>query len=116
MPELEALLLFTLNFVVMKLQIHSIHFPADQKLLDYIERKTNKLHTFYDRITDGEVFLKLENGEALENKIVEIKLNIPGGELFVKEKARTFEAATDTGVEALEKQIKKHKDKALAQR
>lgn len=95
----------------MKLQIHSIHFDADKKLLDYIEKKTNKLHTFYDRITDGEVYLKLEKGEAIENKIVEIKLNIPGGNVFVKEKSRTFEAATDVGVDALEKQLKKFKEK-----
>ena len=100
----------------MKLQIHSIHFDADQKLIDYIEKKTNKLHTFYDRITDGEVFLRLEKGESAENKIVEIKLNVPGGEVFVREKSRTFEAATDTGVDALEKQLKKHKEKALAHR
>jgi putative sigma-54 modulation protein len=100
----------------MKLQIHSIHFDADQKLIEYIEKKTNKLHTFFDRITDGEVFLKLEKGEAIENKIVEIKLNIPGGEVFVKEKSRTFEAATDIGVEALEKQLKKFKEKSAIAR
>ena len=100
----------------MKLQIHSIHFDADVKLLDYIEKKTNKLHTYYDRITDGEVFLKLDKGEALDNKIVEIKLNVPGGEVFVKEKSRSFEAATDIGVEALEKQLKKLKEKALSLR
>jgi putative sigma-54 modulation protein len=100
----------------MKLQIHSIHFDADKKLLDYIEKKTNKLHTFFDRITDGEVFLKLEKGEALENKIVEIKLNVPGGNVFVKEKSRTFEAATDVGVDALEKQLKKFKEKQVSLR
>lgn len=100
----------------MKLQIHSIHFDADKKLLDYIEKKTNKLHTFFDRITDGEVYLKLEKGEALDNKIVEIKLNIPGGNVFVKEKSRTFEAATDIGIDALEKQLKKFKEKQVALR
>lgn len=97
----------------MKLQIHSIHFDADQKLLDYIEKKTNKLHTFFDRITDGEVYLRLEKGEAVENKIVEIKLNVPGSTVFIKEKSRTFEAATDLGVDALERQLKKHKDKVI---
>ncbi|HAR20175.1 MAG TPA: ribosome-associated translation inhibitor RaiA [Cytophagales bacterium] len=100
----------------MKLQIHSIHFDADVKLLDYIEKKTNKLHTYFERITDGEIFLKLDKGEALDNKIVEIKLNVPGHEVFVKEKSRTFEAATDIGVEALEKQLKRIKEKALSLR
>lgn len=95
----------------MKLQTHSVHFDADQKLIDFIQKKANKLETFYDRIIDGEVFLKLENGEAIDNKIVEIKLNIPGNQLFVKEQESSFEAATDKAVGALKKQLQKHKDK-----
>lgn len=95
----------------MKLQTHSVHFDADPKLIDFIQKKANKLETFYDRIIDGEVFLKLENGEAIENKIVEIKLNIPGNQLFVKEQESSFEAATDKAVGALKKQLQKHKEK-----
>lgn len=98
----------------MKLQMHSIHFDADRKLLEYIQRKTDKLETFYDRITDGEVFLKLnKDSENHENKVVEIKVNIPGGQLFAKEKSNTFEAATDVAVEALKAQIKKYKEKKM---
>lgn len=95
----------------MKLQTHSVHFDADQKLIDFIQKKTNKLETFYDRIIDGEVFLKLEPGEANDNKAVEIKLNIPGNQLFAKEKEDSFEAATDKAVNALKKQLLKHKEK-----
>ncbi len=95
----------------MKLQMHSIHFDADSKLLEFIQKKTGKLETFYDRIIDGEVFLRLENDERNENKIVEIKLNIPGQQLFAKEQSKSFEAATDQAVEALRRQIKKHKEK-----
>jgi len=95
----------------MKLQTHSVHFDADQKLIDFIQKKANKLETFYDRIIDGEVFLKLENGEATDNKIVEIKLNIPRNQLFVKEQESSFEAATDKAINALKKQLQKHKEK-----
>ncbi len=94
----------------MKLQTHAIHFDADPKLIDFIQKKVDKLETFYDRIIDGEVFLKLENGET-ENKIVEIKLNIPGNQLFVKEQAASFEAATDTAVNGLRRQLNKYKEK-----
>ena len=62
----------------MKLQIHSIRFDADDKLIDLIKKKLIKLETFYDRIIDGEVFLRIENDESRINKIIEIKLNIPG--------------------------------------
>lgn len=95
----------------MKLQIHSIHFDADSKLTDFIQRKTDKLETFYDRVVDGEVFLKVDKDHSNQNKIVEIKLNIPGSQLFAREKSTSFEAATDEVVEALRRQIKKYKEK-----
>ena len=94
----------------MKLQVHSIHFDADQKLVAYIQKKVNKLDTFYDRLVDGEVFLRLNN-EGIDNKTVEIKLNVPGGQLFSLEKARSFEAATDLATDALRMQVKKFKEK-----
>lgn len=98
----------------MKLQMHSIHFDADNKLVDFIQHKANKLDTFYDRIIDGEVFMRLDKDESNENKIIEIKLNIPGNQLFAKEKSRSFEAAADEAVEALRRQLKKHKEKLFA--
>ena len=95
----------------MKLQMHSIRFDADQKLINFIQRKTDKLERFYDRIINGEVYLKLDKDENMENKIIEIKVNIPGDQLFVKERSKTFEAATDQAVETLKRQLKKIKDK-----
>lgn len=97
----------------MKLQMHSIHFDADQKLIDFIQKRADKLDTFFDRIVDGEVFLRLDNNEKNENKIVEIKMNVPGKTLFAKHQSDSFEAATDEAVEALRRQIKKFKEKVV---
>lgn len=94
----------------MNLQMHSIKFDADKKLLDLIQKKMDKLETFYDRIVDGEVFLKLNN-TGIENKTVEIKLNIPGDQLFAEASAKTFEVATDDAAQALRNQLKKYKRK-----
>jgi putative sigma-54 modulation protein len=94
----------------MKLQVHSIHFDADTKLIEFIQKKIDKLETFYDRLVDGQVFLRLNN-EGIDNKTVEIKLKVPGTELFAKEQARSFEAATDQATEALRIQLKKFKMK-----
>ena len=98
----------------MKLQIQSIHFDADKKLLEFIQKKLDKLDTFYDRILGAEVYLKLENDNQKENKLVNIKLNIPGNDLICKEQAGTFEEAIDKSVENLKNQIKKQKDRAAA--
>lgn len=94
----------------MKVQVHSIHFDADYKLINFIQKKLDKLDTFYDRMVDGEVFLRLNN-EGIENKTVEIKVRVPGSQLFATEKARTFEAAAGMATDALRMQIKKFKTK-----
>ena len=99
----------------MRLQVHSIHFDADRKLIDFIQQRVDKLQTFYDRLVEGEVFLRLNN-EGIENKTVEIRLTVPGKQLFAKEQARTFEAAADLATEALRNQLKKFKTRLTAGR
>ena len=99
----------------MKLQVHSIHFDADRKLINFIQKKLDKLDTFYDRLVDGEVFLRLNN-EGIENKTVEIKLRVPGSMLFAIEKARSFEAAAGLAADALRMQLKKFKTRTTSAR
>jgi putative sigma-54 modulation protein len=95
----------------MDIKIHSIRFDADVKLLNFIKSKVDKLVVFYDDIIGTEVFLRLDNSQDLENKVVEIKMTIPGNELFAKRQTKTFEESTDLAVEALRRQIRKHKTK-----
>lgn len=93
--------------------MHSLKFDADEKLLDFIQKKLDKLDTFYDRIIDAEVYLRLNN-EGIDNKTVEVKLNIPGSQLFTKEDSKSFEEATDMAVKSLTRRLKKHKEKQKA--
>jgi putative sigma-54 modulation protein len=95
----------------MQVKIHSVQFKADVKLENFIEDKLGKLNNYYDQILGSEVFLKLENTNGPENKITEIRLSIPGNDLFAKKQSKTFEEATDQAIEALRRQIQKHKDK-----
>lgn len=98
----------------MKVKVSAIHFSADQKLIDFINERVGKLETFYDKIIASEAILKIEESSGKENKLVEIKLNIPGKDLFAKKTAKSFEEATDNVVEALRRQIRKHKTKETA--
>lgn len=93
--------------------MQSIHFVADQKLIDFIQKKTDKMDTYYDQIIDGEVIMRLDKNNRSENKIVEIKLNVPGKQLFAKHQAESFESATDELMEGLRRQIKKYKEKVV---
>jgi putative sigma-54 modulation protein len=95
----------------MNIQIHSIRFDADKKLLDFVTQKMNKLVLLSDDIVNAEVFLKLDHDEERENKITEIKVEYPGGPLFARKQSKTFEEATDMVVAALKRQIVKQKGK-----
>lgn len=97
----------------MDINIHSIHFDADAKLLAFVNNKLEKLSTFFDKIIDAEVFLRLDKSNTNENKLVEIKINLPGKEIFAKKQSKSFEESTDEVVEALRRQIKKHKEKLI---
>jgi putative sigma-54 modulation protein len=95
----------------MQIQVQSIHFDADSKLIQFIEDKLRKLTTFHDRIIKSEVYLRLDKSDVNENKIAEVRLFIPGKDLFAKKQCKSFEEATDIAVDALKKQIDKHKAK-----
>ena len=94
----------------MNIKTESIHFAADQKLIDYIEKKVGKLEQFFDKIIDAKVNLSLENSGQVKDKIVEIRLNVPGDTLFISESSKTFEAAVDGGVAIMKRQLLKYKD------
>jgi len=82
----------------MRVQTQSVHFVADRKLLQFIDKKVNKLETFYDRIIDADVTLRLENTGKVKDKIAEIKLQVPGDTLIVRETSKTFEGSVDSAV------------------
>ena len=89
--------------------MHAIHFKADHKLLTFIQERLNKLEQFNDQIVSAEVYLRLDNDRDKENKITEIKLHVPGKDLFAKKQCKSFEEATNVAVEALRRQIMKDK-------
>lgn len=95
----------------MKISVQSIHFNADRKLLAFIQKKADKLDQFFDQIISAEVYLRLEKTEDELNKILEIKLNLPGTMLFSKQQCKTFEEAADLATESLRRQIDRYKSK-----
>ena len=98
----------------MQMQIHSIHFDADARLLEFVEHKVGKLNTFHDQIISCEVFLRVEKSDDRDNKVSEVKIHVPGADFFAKRKASSFEAGIDEVVEAIRRQIRKQKTTRLA--
>jgi len=95
----------------MNIQIHSLRFDADKKLIDFVHQKVGKLTQFGEDIVNAEVYLRLDNDHEGSNKISEIKLDLSGRPLFARKQSKTFEEATDGAIDALKKQITKHKQK-----
>lgn len=98
----------------MQVQIHSIHFDADRRLISFIEQRVEKLNTFHDQILSCEVFLRIEKSDDRENKRTEIKIHVPGADFFAKRKGGSFESAMDETVEAIRRQIRKHRKLRLS--
>lgn len=94
----------------MNRKIQADGFVVDQKLVDFIETKTNKLTTFFDKIIDIDVKLKTDSHQKIKDKVVQILCHIPNSNLFVEARAKTFEEATDEAVEDLKRQIKRKKE------
>ncbi|MGQ0829600.1 MAG: ribosome hibernation-promoting factor, HPF/YfiA family [Bacteroidota bacterium] len=95
----------------MNTKIQSLHFDADKKLLEFIQERVNKLTNYHDGIISSDVTLRIDKSNAADNKVAEIKLHIPGNDLFAKKQCKTFEEAVDTSIDALKIQVKKRKEK-----
>jgi len=99
----------------MNVNIQTVHFDADQKLVDHVTQKLQKLPQFHDRIINVDVFLKLDNlVHNIKDKIAEIRVQIPRSEFFVKSTSKSFEASFDEALEAMINQIKRKKEKLAA--
>ncbi len=99
----------------MNINIQTVHFDADEKLLEFVTKKVEKLNTFHDRITKVDVFLKLDNlVHNIKDKVVEIKVHVPKHEFFVKTSSKSFEESFDSAMESIVNQIKRKKEKLAA--
>ena len=96
----------------MNIQVTTVHFTADQKLMDFVNKKVSKLDNYFDGIIGVEVIMKIVKPETVNNKIAEIKLSIPGTDyLFAEKQADSFEESLDLAIDAIRRQLAKFKEK-----
>ncbi|MBE7639869.1 MULTISPECIES: ribosome hibernation-promoting factor, HPF/YfiA family [Salegentibacter] len=98
----------------MKVNVQSVNFNADQKLIDFIQRKLDRLENYYDKVIYADVFLKVQNTSAKDNKVTEILLSVPGDDIMVKKTCKKFEECVDECVSSLQRQLIKRKEKLSA--
>ena len=95
----------------MKVNVQSVNFNADRDLIEFIEKRVNGLGKYFDKIVDSEVFLKVQQKSEKQNKLVEVKINVPGIEIVVKKQSKTFEEGAMLAVDSLKRQLTKKKEK-----
>jgi len=100
----------------MDVKIQTVHFDGDEKLIELVRKKVEKLNTFHDRITKVDVFLKLDNiVHTLKDKIVELRVHVPKYDFFVKASSKSFEESFDSAYTSIVNQLKRKKQKAQKQ-
>ncbi len=92
----------------MDVKLQSLHFDADHKLVDFVNTKVSKLDRFLEDATGAEVTLKIDKDQEHGNKVATIILNVKGPDLVAEARARSFEEAVDSAIEALKHQIERH--------
>lgn len=95
----------------MDIKINSVGFSASSQLEEFIQKKVSKLEKYHDGIIGVDVALKLEKDDHLENKVVEMNVNVKGQEVFAKKNAKKFEEAVDELYDVLKRQLVKVKEK-----
>ncbi|MCH7525229.1 MAG: ribosome-associated translation inhibitor RaiA [Bacteroidetes bacterium] len=95
----------------MRVNTQSVNFNADQKLIDFIQQRMDKLDQYYDKIIKSDVFLKVENTSGKQNKIFEAIISVPGDSFIVKKVCKTFEEGADSAANSLGRQLRKRKEK-----
>ena len=99
----------------MNVQIQTVHFDADNRLIEHVNKKIEKLRTFHDHIIGVDVYLKLDNVvHNIKDKVAEIKVHVPKHSFFVKHQTKTFEESFDLAFDSMVTRIKRQKEKMLA--
>ena len=95
----------------MNVQIQSVKFDADKKLIDFVEAKMAKLDRFIERATSAEVTMRLDKDPEHGNKVVTIKIAVPTETLIAEHQSKRFEESVDGAIDAIKRQVEKMKDK-----
>ncbi len=94
----------------MKTTIQSLHFTPQERLNDFLTEKLNELELSNPMIIDGQVCLKINKSEKVDNKICEIIIRISDSKLIAEKHCATFEEAIEQAVKELEDQLNNYKN------
>ncbi len=95
----------------MEINVKSLKFNADQKLLDFVQKKVTRLSRFFEGMDTVEVTLSLS--KEPDNKNVKLQTRVLGQDLVITRNAKTFEDAVTVAVDAMKESIVRSKEKVI---
>ena len=98
----------------MDIILQSIGFKASEALEQFIHEKLGKVDQHTHNIIRADVTLTKGPEAELHNNYCEIRLEVPGNDLFAKKNSSSFEHAIVESIEALQHRIEKNRDKAIS--
>lgn len=97
----------------MRINISGRHLEVTEAIHDYVEKKISRLSKYYNRISDIEVIL---DEEGLTKKI-EIIIKADHAQRFVvSESGADLYACVDVGLDKIERQLTRFKEKARSRK
>lgn len=94
----------------MKISIQTPDFRASEKLTGFVTESVQRLSGLTDRILEVQVLLKTEKSDTQKNRICELKLAIPGNDIFASRQSETFEGAVSETIKAAQQQVRRWRD------
>lgn len=95
----------------MEIRIKSLKFDADQRLLDYIEKKVSRLARFDEKVGEVEVTLSLL--QEPNNKNCKLRMRGSTGEQILERNASNFEDAVSAAVDAMKEKLTRAREKMI---
>ncbi len=93
----------------MKVLFQTTDFKPSKKIIHFATKKVQALERVHERIVEAHVHLKKIKSATPENKVCEIRLAIPGNDLFASKKSSFFEEAVTKTIDAIRRQINDRK-------
>lgn len=91
--------------------IQPVNFNASQDLLTHVGEIFDKLEKFNDKIVSADIYLKSLRETPTKEKKIEVRLFMPGKDIFIEQQADSFISAAQQAFDRLKVIIINNKEK-----
>lgn len=91
--------------------IEPVNFNASKELTDHIGEIFDKLVKYNDRIVSADIYLKSLRETPKRDKKIEVRVFLPGKDVFVEQEAESFISAAQQAFDRCKVLVIKEKEK-----